>query len=311
MPHVAAAQSAPPARRILVIANTLFEADGLVAALLTEGERHPDLPAPGQVAPHPTPSVRAKRDSDVTRTPRCILHFRDQGGRAATIEVWCLYDMMSAMVSGSNSDEKALALRQILSLRAPADGVIAFGTGAFPSEESRNGCVAVGSSVFVHDAKGGYSLWSWPGQMEKVVKGPNPLNEFYSSIAADQALRAAIEAKMKPAVERPAPSTTMLISADAVAVSSVNIASPADYVRVDREAVELAKAAGAATITSVETTHGVIRRYCDVPFIHVTGIPNRMGFFSTEGDKNNMVASRNAGIVAGWLLPAFMRSILP
>ena len=305
MPHVAGAQPASP-RRILLIANTGFEAQGLMDVLLDEGARHPSLTAPMGLVPR---NVRPKRDSDIIVRPRCILGLPKRGPRVATIEVWCLYDLISEMVSASSTDEKSLALRRIFSLNRPADAVIGFGTGAFPGDETRNGCVAIGGTVFIHDAKGGYSNWTWPNQMEKLVASKTP-SSFYRALVADRATMDAISARMKPVPAHPAVPATLIISPDAVAVGSVNIAWTARFKDVDEAAVGQAKAAGAITITSVETTHGVIRRYCaDAPFVYVTGIPNQMGSFDNEAQNNNLPASRNAGVAASWILPTFVQEI--
>ncbi len=307
IPHPARAQRLPETpRRILLIANIRDEAQALMDVLLDESARHPDLGAPTLLVPR---DVRPKRDSDVVVKPRCVIGAPKQGPQAAAIEVWCLYDLMSEMVNGSNTDEKGLALRKIFSLGKPADAVIGFGTGAFPSRDTRNGCVAVGGTVFLHDAKGGGSIWSWPHQMEKLIPSKTP-SSFYQALVNDRAVMDAIRARMQEAPVNPARPPAVIVSPDAVAVSSVNIASTADYALVDYTAVGFAQAAGVTEITSVETTHAVIRRYCaDAPFIFVTGIPNRIGQFDKEAQGNNQRASRNAGVVASWILPTFLRAI--
>jgi hypothetical protein len=194
--------------------------------------------------------------------------------------------------------------------KAP-DGVVAFGTGAFPSDESKNGCVAVGSTVFIHDAKGRSINWTWQDHMERLVPSKTP-NSFYSALAADQATMNNINENMLPAPINAATARALIVSSDAVAISSVNVASSADYARVDPEAVALAKAAGATKITSVETTHGVIRAQSDAPFIYVTGIPNRMGYFAQEAlgkYAQNFAAAHNAGVVSNFIMPIFVKEI--
>lgn len=81
----------------------------------------------------------------------------------------------------------------------------------------------------------------------------------------------------------PSSKPRIVIASDAVAISSVNIPKDTEYGPVDNRAIEDAKGKGATNITSVETTHGVIRaQWEDVPFIFVTAIPNRVGQFTDE-----------------------------
>src|SRR5205085_7156826 len=86
-----------PPPRIVVVANKSWEADPLVNVLLSERTRptalsgfavrnHPLLRAPGYADPNPP----AK--------PRITF-----GCGAATIEVWCVQDLMNPNVSGSSS----------------------------------------------------------------------------------------------------------------------------------------------------------------------------------------------------------------
>jgi hypothetical protein len=308
-PFLAKAQSPRAgAARIVLIANTAFEADALMAVVGNDGARNHELEVPAEVA---WPRAEPKTDSDIITRPRCLIGFKGQDLQA-TVEIWCLYDLMSK--DRSKSDNKARASQAIASFGPNPDGVIAFGTGAFPSEMSNNGFVAVGGTMFIHDAAGGGSQWSWPGYMERLISSKTPAS-FYSGIATDQGLQQSIRDRMLRAPMNPAmwSGPWLMASADAVAISSVNIASPADYARVDREAVDGAKKARATRITSVETTHGVIRaQWPEASFIYITGIPNRMGHFPDEVDKyaQNFVAAHNAGVVASFVLPSFLKAIL-
>jgi hypothetical protein len=58
---------------------------------------------------------------------------------------------------------------------------------------------------------------------------------------------------------RPANVLQLIVAADAVGISSVNIPAGAQYCDIDTGAIAKAQAAGAKNVTSVETTHGVIR----------------------------------------------------
>jgi hypothetical protein len=111
-PHFATAQqSAAGPLRILIIANRGFEADPLMAVLGNEQARHRHLSMPRQVV---WPRTRPERDIDSVKRPRCVIDFEEQGTKVATIEVWCIEDLMSKAVNPSISDEKARVLSDIL-----------------------------------------------------------------------------------------------------------------------------------------------------------------------------------------------------
>jgi hypothetical protein len=310
LPTAAMGQSSrTTAYRIVVIANKTFEADPLMAVLGNDWARNPGLGIPREVL---WPRAKPQDAVDIIARPRCLVDVGPQATPSATIEIWCIDDLMTQAVNHSSSDNKAQALNAIADFGPTPDGVIAFGTGAFPGDLSKNGCVAVGSTIYVHDAAGGQSHWSWAEHIEKLVPSKTPPS-FYSSVASDQQSLKNIHDRMLNVPVNPAADHQLIISADAVAISSVNIASSADYAKIDSEAIALAKAAGATTITSVETTHGIIRaEWPEAAFIYVTGIPNRVGHFPDEANGSypqNFAAAHNAGIAASFLIPAFLQSI--
>jgi hypothetical protein len=295
--------------RIVVVANKAFEADPLMAVMGNDWARSPSLDNPRDAV---WPRRKPQQVIDIISKPRCLIDVDAQGTPAARVEIWCLDDLMSQPINHSGSDNKALALARIADFGPAPDGVIAFGTGAFPGDTSNNGCVAVGSTLFIHDAAGGQSHWSWTDHMEKLVASKTPAS-FYSSIAEDQATMKSIRDELLTVPVRPAADLRLIIASNAVAISSVNIASSADYTKIDNEAMAAATAAGATNITSVETTHGVIRaQWPEAPFIYVTGIPNRVGHFADEANKNypqNFVAAHNAGVATSYLISFFTRAI--
>jgi hypothetical protein len=122
---------------------------------------------------------------------------------------------------------------------------------------------------------------------------------------------------MAPQVH-PAGVLQLLIAPDAVGISSVNIPKDAQYCDVDSNAIRLATQKGATNITSVETTHGVIRSiWPDAPFIYVTAIPNRVCYFPDEAlnsDRHNnyvqeFASSHNAGIALANVMSYFVNAI--
>jgi hypothetical protein len=84
------------------------------------------------------------------------------------MEIWCIDDL--AITKGVSGD-KVTAMELINKYTASApDGVVAFGTAAYPGLASNNGCATIGGTIYIHDAAkdvpgnpGG--TWEWPGFM--------------------------------------------------------------------------------------------------------------------------------------------------
>jgi hypothetical protein len=305
--------------RIVVIANRNHEADGLMAALCNWMKHNTSLGVPYNVdwpRPQANPPINSNK-------PRCLIDvLKDHSGNAlsATVEIWCIDDLAN---TGGDSGNKVTAMKQITNYSASTpDGVIAFGTAGYPGLPSNNGCATIGGTIFIHDAandvsgvKGG--AWAWSGYMEKLVPSNTP-KSFFTSVAADAKLLNVISNEMIVPANRPANVLQLLISADAVGISSVNIpvpppGSPPPYCDIDSKAIALAQQSGATDITSVETTHGVIRsNWKDAPFIYVTAIPNRVCHFPDEASGNyaqEFPSSHNAGIALKYVLPYFVSAI--
>jgi hypothetical protein len=254
-----------------------------------------------------------------TGKPRCLVDvFKVPSDLtpAATVEIWCIDDL--ATTSG-NSGAKVTAMGQIANYTNPPsipDGVIAFGTGGYPDIVSNNGCATIGSTIFLHDASNGAAgSWTWPGHMDMLIPSTTPA-AFFSNIAANlEVLQEGINSGMLVPQYRPASTLRLIIAPDAVAVSSVN--EPPPYCAADTNSILLARAKGAANITSVETTHGVIRSMWsdqNPPFIYVTAIPNRVCHFADEAKDiyaQEFPASHNAGIALKYVLPTFVSAIAP
>ncbi len=111
----------------------------------------------------------------------------------------------------------------------------------------------------------------------------------------------------------PASKARLVIASDAVAICSVNTPKDIEFAPVDLKTIAAARAAGTTNITSVETTHGVIRaQWPDASFIYVTAIPNRVGHFQDEAQSNYLqefASTHNAGIVLNHIMPHFIGAI--
>ncbi|TGP89075.1 MULTISPECIES: hypothetical protein [unclassified Mesorhizobium] len=308
--------SAAKTNRIVVVANRYHEADGLMAALCNRMARSPFLTTPYKIDwPRPTnPDPNAAPiDSE---KPRCLIDVLGaplDKTTLATVEIWCIDDLAN---TNGDSSAKAKAMEKITAYGTAPDGVVAFGTAGYPGLASNNGCATIGGTIFIHDASndavGDHGNWSWPGYMEALVPSKTPAS-FFESVAADQKTLAAINLEMITPLTHPASVLQLIIAPDAVGISSVNIPKNAPYCDIDTGAIVRARAAGATNITSVETTHGVIRSiWQETPFIYVTAIPNRVCHFPDEAQSmyaQEFPSSHNAGVALKHVLPFFAKAI--
>jgi hypothetical protein len=317
-PTLLHAQTTPSRKlRIVVVANRNHEADGLMAALCNQMAHNQRLSAPynvdwprwSRIDPKPPAPTRD------TGVPRCLIDVfassSPDATLAATMEIWCIDDL--AVTSG-DSGKKVTAMHQITNYTKPAsdpDGVIAFGTAGYPGDTSNDGCATIGGTIFIHDASNGASgSWSWPGHMDTLITSKTPAS-FFSSVAADRTTLNAISSEMIKPKNNPANALQLIIAPDAVAVSSVN--EPPPYCDADKNSMAIAQQKGATNITSVETTHGVIRSVWDKPFIYVTAIPNRVCYFEQEARNvyaQEFPSSHNAGVALKYVMPYFVSAIV-
>lgn len=295
-----------------MVANRNHEGDGLMAALCNQMVSSPYLSTPYQVDWPRTP----KDPPNDSGKPRCLVDIRPNQSdelASATMEIWCIDDLVNTK---GDSKAKEDAMDKITNYGKAPDGVVAFGTAAYPDVVSNDGCAAIGGTIFIHDASndaiGPHGNWAWAGNMEKLIPTKTPAS-FFTDLAADQTTLDAIRTEMIPPINHSAEVLQLLISGDAVGISSVNIPKGAAYCDIDTGAVALARAAGATTITSVETTHGVIRsKWPNAPFIYVTAIPNRICHFPDEAMgkyAQEFPSSHNAGIALKHAIAPFVKSI--
>ena len=156
--------------------------------------------------------------------------------------------------------------------------------------------------------------------MDSLVPSKTPAS-FFSSVSVDQKALKAISLEMIAPQNHPAGVLQLIIAPDAVGISSVNIpyipgsGAGAAYCNIDTTAIKLAQQAGATNITSVETTHGVIRsKWKDAPFMYVTAIPNRVCHFPDEASgiyAQEFPSSHNAGVALKYVIPLFASAIAP
>jgi hypothetical protein len=324
-PNISFAQTAPRKKlRIVVITNRYHEADGLMAAVCNQMKQSPNLSYPYKVVSPQAPSYPPPPQNSVS--PRCLIDVKNKASDAApaaTMEIWCIDDLVNAK---GDSTVKAKAMAAVTNYGAYPDGVIAFGTAGYPDIASNDGCATIGGTIFIHDAAKdvtGYQggTWAWPNKPENMgalVPSKTPAS-FFSGVAGDQNMLKAIGLEMIAPQRAPAGVLQLICAPDAVGISSVNIpdlpanGASAAYCGIDTTAINLAKAKGATNITSVETTHGVIRSmWEDAPFIYVTAIPNRVCHFPDEASQiygQEFPSSHNAGIALKYVIPNFVSAI--
>ena len=309
------------AKRVLVIANKSWEADPLVSVCLNPKLRPPDqfdLWTPGAAGLFSTP-VTGSRPDGVAPTPRCTCTVGN-----ASVEIWCILDWMGNSNSSSSKIKIQKALPAIFGAGKQPDLVIAFGTAAFPDSATANGCVAIGSSAYLfnpyrepqpgvaHDSKDDWDDTSKVGHLLTSDKGAAVVNQF--SLDAD--LRFPIDERLCPAPTNSANPPVTLPVGNFVALSEVNITNYDDYAWTDRLAFEKFRAENpTAPVGSIETTHGLIRIMSDAPFIFVSGITDRLGYFNEDlGPRTvaqNFVAAHNAGIAVVWTLAQALKRMTP
>lgn len=273
---------------VAIVANRSWEADPLVAVLASVKARAPALqwtPSSG------TAGLRG---------------YVEDGTNVA--EVWCVQELMDPGANPSSSQEKARVLAPMLS-RPNIKTVVALGTASTVDVESFNGCVVLGTNIFVHDAKppGSPSAWRDP-RFEQVVSSTLPARAFAATGAPD--FRLQVQARLLTPTLNPAKARVLFASPKYVALSDVNIVDYDDYYWADPKTVSAFRSVEKRLpIGSLETSHGVIRLCAATSqFMFASGITDRIGYFNYEVAPadygQSFVAAHNAGIAVAQMLPS-------
>jgi hypothetical protein len=299
-------------KRILLIVNKKFEVEGLLAALLDTTLRPPALGDP-TIINYPW------RLTFTTAQPRAVwMSFPGQ-----QFELWCIQDLMDPTLNASSTYIKWQVMPQIVAYSADQPNlVVALGTAAYGSKtENHNGCVVMGSDVFIHN----YHLnepqtWNDTANCEKLITS-TIAPSFFSAITS--ALKKSIVGNMLKPFLYPAETIDFIYSNDLLALSTVNVTNPADYPLSDPSGMQAVLNANIRlTVGSVESTHGIIRLLTNAPFIFISGITNRftlMGIdaLGTDNQGNvklnsvNFSGSFNLGVALAWLMPYISGFLTP
>jgi hypothetical protein len=281
-------------RRAVVVANKWWEADPLVAVLRSArssaaGSRFVESGAPG---------LRGWID-----------------GARGRVEIWCLQDLIPLDKSGSSTQAKADVLPAIVE-RPGVALVVAFGTAASPADQLLNGSVVIGTNAFLHDPQQPNPISQWrPPVSDRVIASsiaPNRFAALFDNAAYTNAVESSLLGAPLPGPPDPPPPTpTLLAQHDFTALASINVNDYAFYDTGDQSTVDaFKKSGGKARFGSLETTHGVIRAVAGDarPFVFVSGITDRVGFFAKEVAPRkyaqNFVAAHNAAIAVSYLVPS-------
>jgi hypothetical protein len=295
-------------KRVLVVVNKWWECDPVLFAMLNNNARPSGSPWPFPLQPpRQRPDNKNLPPDNPKPVPRAVFPYAN-----FSAEVWCISDLLEHLDSShqSSSEQKAKYLPRIYSYGPPPDLVFAVGTAEFPEPAvSNNGNVVIGTKVFMVNAhpNGSNPISNWTaGPFEQLIDSSLPPALFSALVDTTVDVPTASNRFMAVPLT---PSAAPWVLADYinVALGAVNVTNYSEYALIDPNTartfwskVQNAKAA------SVETTHGIIRVQSDSPFLFVSGIVNRFGYFDQEvnprSHAQNTAAAHNAGVVVSWLL---------
>ena len=233
--------------------------------------------------------------------------------------------------SSSSSFEKfTFTLPQIKKLafggKAP-DLVLAFGTAGIPSPESMNGCVTIGTRIYVDDPwldakpeeraeqvdRFGPLLGDEIKDARDTRIGSPQLRDTLFSVDMAYDIRHAAEARFLRAPVEPAALPRILAGHGFASLGTINVCDYDDYVWADEETLRLFETqVRQREIGSMETTHGLIRlTWPKTAFVFVSGLTDRVPMFNAEVAPRkyaqNFAAAHNAGVTAAFLVAEFTR----
>jgi hypothetical protein len=300
-------------KRVMLISNKWWEADPLCWVLFHD-KAHPGLFSDYKIKNYPTQRRFARstesRPPDPPVLPRFTFCCLD-----ATVEVWCLEELMNPSEHPSSTLEKTRVLPAAIHFGSMPDLVVAFGTGGSREGLGINGCVVVGRRVFIHDPYESESdrTGMWRAPSPNTVVDSDLTSSVFRCISPES--RHSAEARFLPTPVSPANPALVLTGNSFISVGAINGTDYDDYTRIGSSTVAAFKEHGArfGEIGSIESTHGVVRVVADAPFLYVTGITDSVGVFNIQVTPRvyaqNTVAAHNAAIALAWLLPDVIQAL--
>lgn len=242
------------------------------------------------------------------------------------IEIWCLQKIMSVVANPyeyeqhySSSEEKFLQIPKILHYSGiPPALIIAFASGSYPSEFSRNGSLIIGSDCYIQNVRGDGSnpASNWRHDDMGKLLTSDISTDFFDAMNLQLltlASRSFFERRiLKPPV-LPGNENLIIAQKDILALSNINMINSTDYTAGYQSALPVLKKAGLLPkLGVVETTIGIIRVCAgETPFIFIAPITDRAGYYDIEvGPKDiaqNFAASFNGAVMISWLVPFLMK----
>lgn len=292
-------------KRVVVIVNKWWECQPVLCVLLNRSGTPAGFPWPSTLLPS-RPYPTTPQPPDPSPRPRAVFTFS-----AMAAEIWCISDLLIQFdgPGQSSSENKAHQLPQIKAYGNAPDLVISVGTASSSDASvTKNGCVAIGTKVFMHDGHpgGGNPKSQWTGgPFDTIVGSSVPAATFQAIFAADSS---PVALGFIPAPLNPAPAQNISASFQATALCTINVTDPTEYAAKDLLTVQAFAAlpSSPAVAASVDTTHGVVRATVGSSFLFISAIVNRLGRYGQEvaprSFAQNTAGASNAGVLLAWLL---------
>jgi hypothetical protein len=294
-------------KRVILIANKWWEADPLCWVLFHDKAR-PSVFFDYKIKNYPSLRVSNRPNDPRPRDPVAIPRFTF-ACMDATVEVWCLEELMNPAENPSSAAEKARVLPAAIAAGTPPDLVIAFGTAGSRPGLHINGCVVVGRRAYINDAYKAdvdrTGMWT-PPKANTVIESDLPVSVMQGISSGS---KHSAEARFLPPPITPANPLLLMAGDGFISIGHVNCTNYDEYAWSPQCAVESFNdnASRLGEIGSVESTHGLIRLISEAPFLYVSGIVVTVGLFNVQVTPRvyaqNTVAAHNAAIALAWLLP--------
>ena len=297
---------------ILIIINKWWECEPFLYAILNHFVFEPAIPRIPSVInyPHFRPDLNNLPEEENDAKPRLAFTNKQKERK---IEIFCISDLLEHLPDEakfqSSSELKAKYLPKIFKDKNPSL-VIAAGTAGFPSIWSENSSVVIGTKIFMHNfhPNGENQDSNWQnGPFDKIL--PSSIKKDFFDEIIEDLLGFTKKLSQRFFITPLNPSITPKIIAnyEGVGLNSINVTDYKEYEKADNSTMEsFIKNASSFTPLSLETTHGIIRSQSESPFIFISGITDRVGYFAEEVTprkySQNSIAAHNIGITVSRLI---------
>lgn len=296
-------------KRILIIANKSWELEPALNALLNPKFKPKELSFPNTLD-YP----RTKKQGEAYPNATWITGDK-------TFELWCIEHIMTPCPDivkfpryYSSSAQKNIDMPKIFNYSSDEIAlVVAFGTAGYPSGLSKNSSIVIGSNLFIYNTHPGgtneESKWDDErfGKLIESNVSADTVNKL-RLLLSDYVTKSFFEKRLLRTPLNSPEIQEVIFDKEILALSNVNVTKYNEYKEFDEKGLNAVKiAVPNKAVASVETTHGVIRLHAaDKPFLFISSIVDRVGYFDTEVDPKenaqNFSGAFNGGIFIGWLI---------